>query len=95
MKQRYYKNNYILRKKRNFIVRELLPKVTVKKEDYSLFRITAPLTGVALPLMKSVLAPLAKSVSVLWRLTTAAASTGATIQKIFFRSGCHSNFKVH
>ena len=50
-------------------------------------RLLRPLLKTRLPLMKSVLKPLAKSVLVLLRLATAGSATDAAIQKKCFSSG--------
>ena len=50
-------------------------------------RLLRPLLKTRLPLMKSVLKPLAKSVLVLLRLATAESATDAAIQKKCFSSG--------
>ena len=53
-----------------------------------LCRLLGPLLKTGLPLMKSVLKPLAKSVLFPLGLTTAASATDAAIPKKFFGSGC-------
>ena len=50
-------------------------------------RLLGPLLKTGLPLIKSALKPLVKSVSVPLGLTTAASATDAAIQKKIFRSG--------
>ena len=50
-------------------------------------RLLGPLLKTGLPLIKSPLKPLVKSVSVPLGLTTAASATDAAIQKKIFRSG--------
>ena len=50
-------------------------------------RLLGPLLKSGLPLIKSALKPLVKSVSVPLGLTTAASATDAAIQKKIFRSG--------
>ena len=50
-------------------------------------RLLGPLLKTGLPLIKSALKPLVKSVSIPLGLTTAASATDAAIQKKIFRSG--------
>ena len=57
-------------------LKELIEKILVKKEDFSIFQI-------GLPLMKNVLTSLAQSVLISLGLTAAASVTDATNQKTF------------
>ena len=66
----------------------------INSQEEKLLNSYAPLTRVALHLMKNVLAPLAKSVWVLLGLTAAASATDAAIQKKFWiRHDIINNFK--
>ena len=60
----------------------------VNGEEGELLKFLAPLTRVALPLMKNILIPLAKSVLVTLELIAPASTTDAAIQKKMFGSRC-------